>query len=275
MGLEHPILRIINFVEIILSKNWEYYEGQVHIQSFQSVAYTGEILNGRNIIASFNPLLKKRILLAAHWDTRHIADQDAERIQDPIDGANDGASGVCVLLEIARVIFSSPEKPHIGIDIILFDLEDYGAPSDHLQKRSDQITFCLGSQYWYKNKHVSTYHAYYGILLDMVGGKNTKFMLEDISMQYAANLTKKVWNIAEQLGYGRFFLRQKTTMLIDDHLFMNRAGIPSINIIGLIPLNGKGTFSPTWHTHQDIIENIDKDLLQAVGQTLLQVLYSE
>ncbi len=251
------------------------YGAKVTEQTFQATAYNNELLNGRNIIAAFNLAANKRILFAAHWDTRPIADQDTQHRQQPIDGANDGASGVAVLLEFARVIYASPQKPRVGIDFIFFDLEDYGAPEDFGQE-SHQITYCLGSQYWQSNKHQPRYHAYYGILLDMVGGKNTRFVMEGVSMQYAPGVMKKIWDIAEKIGYADYFLREKTPpKLTDDHIFMNRAGIPSIDIIGYDHFNEIGNLPATWHTHRDNLENIDKKLLKIVGQTLLHTLYSE
>ncbi|MCS6968285.1 MAG: M28 family peptidase [Cytophagales bacterium] len=250
---------------------------QVQAQDFEAVAYNKTILRSRNIIATYNPEAKRRILLAAHWDTRPYADMDPDttRRREPILGANDGGSGVGVLLEVARAIgmqqYDSLKINHIGIDIILFDSEDYGPPEDEQQNAFKPDAWCLGSQYWAKNKHRENYAAYYGILLDMVGAHNARFLLEGHSMEYAPSVVKKVWDTANQLGFGKYFVYQTTSSLIDDHLYINQlAGIPTINIIQY-----ENSFGDFWHTHRDNMDIISKETLYAVGTTLLQVLYNE
>jgi glutaminyl-peptide cyclotransferase len=243
-------------------------------QPFEAKAFNGTVLNSRNIIASYNPGATKRILLASHWDTRPFADQDTKDTLKPIDGANDGASGVGVLLEVARVIQQSQNKPEVGIDVILFDAEDYGQP-DYDNTFNDGDTWCLGSQYWSKNKHKPGYTAYYGILLDMVGGKSARFAQDDISMQYAPSVMKKVWDIGNKLGYSSYFRYERAGGFTDDHYYVNTiAKIPMIDIIEYEPSDGT-YFSTTWHTHEDTIENIDKNTLKAVGKTVLQTVYQE
>lgn len=237
-------------------------------------AYNGTALNGKNIIGSFFPEQKTRILLAAHWDTRHVADQDSVNQREPILGANDAGSGVGVLLEIARQLGSSNMKPDVGIDIIFFDVEDYGRPAFE-EDQSGESGYCLGSKYWSENPHVEGYQAYYGILLDMVGGKNPTFLREGQSMYYAPRIVRKVWNTAERKGFGSVFLKKNTGGLMDDHVYVNEiAKIPMIDIIDLDP-TGERTFFKHWHTHQDNMDAISKESLNAVGVTLLQVLYNE
>jgi hypothetical protein len=226
----------------------------------------------RNIIASYNPDRAARVLLCAHWDTRPFADQGTVNIEKPIDGANDGGSGVAVLLEIARQL--SIEKGTVGVDIILFDVEDQGQPDfdTNAQKRD---TYCLGSQYWGNHLHDESYNAMYGVLLDMVGAKGATFSMEQVSVQYAGGQTKKVWDTGNQLGYGRHFMYKKTHPITDDHVYVNLlTGIPTLDIIeysGATPSN----FGPYWHTHEDNMEVIDRMTLKAVGQTLLQVIFNE
>ncbi|MCS6832912.1 MAG: M28 family peptidase [Flammeovirgaceae bacterium] len=250
---------------------------EVFVQAFEAEAYDKTVLKARNIIASFYPQKRKRILLAAHWDTRPFSDQDEEKHHfSPIMGANDGASGVAVLLEIARVMSSSPDSLQVGVDIILFDVEDYGAPEfEEVTNPSSSTSFCLGSQHWAREPHKERYHAYFGILLDMVGAKNARFTWEGYSREIAPSVLKKVWDMAHLLGYGEFFLYQKTAHITDDHVFVNKyTNIPMIDIIHYDTLGGHPFFEH-WHTQKDNIDIIDKNTLKAVGQTLLHVLYNE
>jgi glutaminyl-peptide cyclotransferase len=256
------------------------YRADVTVQDFVAEAYTGAKLQSRNIIAAFYPQHTKRILLAAHWDSRHVADKDSINPAQPIDGANDGGSGVGVLLEIARVLQQDSIGPGVGVDIILFDSEDYGEPEnlkqgDYPNRKPNQIYWCLGSQYWAKNKHKPNYSAYFGILLDMVGAKNARFAREGHSVEYAASVVQRVWSIGQALGYGNYFVDQITGGITDDHYFVNRdARIPMIDIIEYEPA-GRDDFGHYHHTHRDTMDIIDKATLKAVGQTVLQAVYEE
>ncbi|WP_163382299.1 M28 family peptidase [Cyclobacterium sp. SYSU L10401] len=249
------------------------YGFSVSEQEFTARAYDGKELQLRNIIGSYRPEASKRILLAAHWDTRRIADKDSERIDEPIDGANDGGSGVGVLLEIARVLHTDTLQPDVGIDIIFFDGEDDGEPEHRNFRDGSQVWWCLGSQHWSKNPHARGYTAFYGILVDMVGGKNARFYKEGYSIQYAKNLVDRVWNYAHELGYGDFFPMRKTEAITDDHLFVNQdANIPMINIIEFSPDYGFGHYH---HTHQDNMDLIDRKSLEVVGETVLFTIFQE
>lgn len=255
-----------------LAEKFSQYADTVIQQSFRVRAFDGKTLNARNIIASFHPEYEKRILLCSHWDTRPFADQDTERKNEPIDGANDGASGVGVLMEVARQLALSDSK--VGVDLILFDVEDYGQPDDSpLQRMQD--SYCLGSQYWARNFHVPNYVAQYGILLDMVGGQNVRFTQEGTSMQYAPYIVDKVWKIASATGFSDAFVFEKTKGIIDDHYYINNlAGIRCIDIIHYEYSSPSG-FWKHWHTHGDTIDKIDPNSLRKVGQVLLEVLYRE
>lgn len=219
----------------------------------------------KNIIAQFNPAAQSRILLCSHWDTRPYADEDQVDPDKPFDSANDGPSGVGVAMEIARQINLS--HPSIGVDIIYFDLEDYGSSGNN-------HSWCLGSQYWAKNIYPSNYYAKYGILLDMVGGANAIFPKESTSVDFASGTVDHVWKIANEIGYGNYFVSQKRQFVgVDDHVYVNKAGIPCIDIIEYNQTSGG--FGDYHHTHKDNMSIIDKNTLKAVGQTLLEVIYRE
>ena len=245
---------------------------QVTEQPFQAKAYTGKSLNGVNIIAQYNPSAPKRILLAAHWDSRHVADSplNIDRSDEPILGADDGGSGVGVLLEVARQLQASPAD--IGVDFVLFDAEDYGNDSD---VNPDPESWCLGSQHWSRNLVPPGYRPRYGILLDMVGAKGARFTKEAVSMNFAPEVMNKVWKLAQSLGYTNYFLNENANPVTDDHYFVNTiAKIPMIDIIGKSGTTQTG-FGAHWHTHNDNMEVIDIRTLRAVGQTLLEVIYRE
>lgn len=235
--------------------------------------YDGRNLPIRNIIGSYFPEKEKRVLLFAHWDTRPFADYetDVARKQQPILGADDGASGVGVLLEIARQLQQSPVD--VGVDIVFFDLEDWGQP-DFSDSFVPGEWWCLGSQYWSEHPHVADYKASYGILLDMVGAANATFLKEGLSVEKASNIVEKVWSTASKLGYGKYFIAKKYGYITDDHVYVNQhRRAPSINIINL-----KDTptgFAPHWHTLSDDMRNIDRNTLKAVGQTVMEVVYLE
>ncbi|MGD1894596.1 MAG: M28 family peptidase [Cyclobacteriaceae bacterium] len=255
----------------------EQFGAEVQLQSFEATAYNGTILNLSNIIASYQLEKSKRILLAAHWDTRPYADKDSVRTEEPILGANDGASGVAVLLEIARAI-SQDSLLDVGIDIILFDGEDYGEPEDYKEQTSEssqQVYWCLGSQYWAKNKHQPRYSAYYGIVLDMVGAKNAAFYREGVSQQAAPSVLKRIWDAAHQLGHGQYFIYKDSPDIIDDHVYVNyQAKIPMVDIIDHDP-SSDFYFGYYHHTHADDMEIIDRETLEAVGETVMYVVYQE
>jgi glutaminyl-peptide cyclotransferase len=253
------------------------YGAQITVQEFQAENYDGHTLNLKNIVASFNPDKTKRILLAAHWDTRPFSDKDRSKPNAPFAGANDGASGVGVLLEVARVLHST-SLPGVGVDIIFFDGEDWGEKEGeqgtHPLPKGRQEWWCLGSQHWARNKHKPNYSAYYGILLDMVGAKNARFYREGYSMEFAPSIVEKVWGHAQRLGYSHVFIRKTEAGVTDDHVFVNSiAKIPMINIVHFEP--GLGFFGDFHHTQKDNLDLISKDMLGIVGTTVLHTLYNE
>lgn len=251
-----------------LARKLEQFGAKVYNQHVNLSAYNGTLLKARNIIGAYNPEAKKRIALFAHWDSRPWADQDPDSKQHytPILGANDGASGAGVLLEIARQI--QKQQPELGIDIILVDAEDYGTHSAYNGKHAPE-SWGLGSQAWARNPHVAGYNARFGILLDMVGGKSPEFRYEALSEKVASSVNRKVWKAAKKLGFDRFFVPKNGGEITDDHTFINQyANIPTIDIV---PYD----FFEHWHTVKDDMDAIDKETLQAVGQTVMQVIYNE
>ena len=233
-------------------------------------AYDGTILKSKNIIGIFYPEKINRVILFAHWDSRPFADHDPDPAnhRKPVMGANDGASGVAVLLEIARQL--QQHEPSVGVDIVFLDAEDYGEPS--FESSNKQDTWCLGAQYWGKNPHYKI-KPKYGILLDMVGCPNPEFRKDVISDRIAPDVAAKVWNAARELGYSDYFQHGQGGSIIDDHLYINTlTGIPTIDIIDFGYERG---FPETWHTINDTPENIDVHTLEMVGKTVIKVLYSE
>lgn len=233
-------------------------------QTAPITAHDGKVLQMRNIIGSFNPKAGNRIMLTAHWDTRPWADQDTERKDQAFDGANDGAASAAIIIEVARQLAIGDVQS--GVDIILFDLEDYG-------KSEIENSYCYGSQYWARNKHIPGYQARFGILLDMAAGANPTFTKEGTSMQYASDVVELVWKTAAEAGYGQYFVEGETAGIIDDHYYVNKiAGIRCIDIVHY-DYNAPSHFWKHWHTHEDTMDKIDKTSMKAVGQTLLEVIF--
>ena len=254
------------------------YADTVMVQPFRTRLYNNQGIDGKNIIASFNPNATKRIVLCSHWDSRPFADHDPDEANwnHPIDGANDGASGVGVLVESARCFRHQALPEKLGVDIVLFDLEDYGPRHDQAEQYYDDRRnyWALGSQHWSAQPHVAGYKANFGILLDMVGASEPNFMKEYYSQGYAAWLSNKVWHVAQDLGYRQYFVNELGDPISDDHLPMNEiAGIPTIDIIDLRPESSNFSFPEQWHTLNDNIEHIDVNTLGMVGNVLMHVIY--
>lgn len=241
-------------------------------QTTEVTAYNGDRLPIANIMASYNPESSDRIILLAHYDTRPWADSDPQEDNRmlPVPGANDGASGVAVLLEMARQF--NTITPPIGVDLLFVDAEDYGQASGF---STHDDSWGLGTQYWVANMpYASDSLPRYGILFDMVGGMNAKFHREYFSDEEAPKVVDKVWSVAERSGFGDRFINKSGGAVVDDHVFLNRAGIPTIDIIESKNSETR-SFAPTWHTLNDNIQNIDPSSLKAAGQTVLNVIYNE
>ena len=259
-----------------IAQKFRSYGMTVTLQEANLRGYDGTVLKSTNIIASHKPELNNRIMLCAHWDSRPWADNDPDEQNHhrPVMAANDGASGVAVMLEIARQI----DSLQVGVDFICFDAEDWGTPQWAESDGNDGDTWALGAQYWaeqFKAQH-SDVNIKYGILLDMVGGEGAKFYQEQVSMHFAPNVVKRVWAAADVVGFGSYFPKDEGRAITDDHLPINqKARIPCIDIIPYYPDCDASSFGPTWHIVNDDMQHIDRNTLQAVGQTIVQVLYQE
>lgn len=243
----------------------------VIMQSFSATLWNGQTARGQNIIASFDPQKEHRVLLAAHWDSRMWADQDPDSSQhhNPILGANDGASGVATLMEMARIM--SSQRPDVGIDFIFFDLEDQGAP--YWSENYEDNTWCKGSQYWAQHPHRPYYRANYGILFDMIGTEQPRFTKEEVSRNYAPGVTNKLWKAAAAIGHSNVFVDANTPPILDDHLYVNQIiGIPMVDIV---QNSVDRSFFKHWHTLGDNLDAVNPQSLKIVADVTMKVIYAD
>ena len=230
-------------------------------QKMTLTAFDSTKLQARNVFGSFNPQSGERLLLVAHWDCRPWADADPdpEKRTLPVDGANDGASGVGVLLETARLLGSN--SPAMGVDILFVDAEDWGTDGD-------EDSWALGARHFVENPVVEGYLPSSVIVLDMVGGTDARFPREYFSQQSAPALLSRFYAAAAASGYADMFPDEMGGAVTDDHLQFIKAGIPAIDIIYY-----RDGFHPAWHTSGDTMDCIDRKTLKAVGQTLINFLF--
>jgi glutaminyl-peptide cyclotransferase len=231
---------------------------------FTYVSPAGDTLRGYNIFASFQPDRQPRVMLAAHYDTRPEADRDPDpaRRTEPVPGANDGASGVAVLLELARHL--SAQAPPMGVDIVLFDLEDIGEYAS-AEGDTTAIPFAIGSEAFVEAH--PQYRPAWGVLVDMVGDPDLRIPQELYSLQNARHVVERVWRAADRVGADAF-VRQPGGAVFDDHVPFLRRGIPVVNLI-------HQPFPATWHTTADTPENVSRASLKQVGDVLVELLWHQ
>ena len=235
---------------------------------------SARVWTGHNLVAAFQPEMGRRVMLAAHYDSRPVADQDPDssRRSEPVLGANDGASGVAVLMELARLFAEEP--PPVGVDLVLFDLEDMGTGED--QDSSDvsdldrsargKNPYAIGSEFFAQQN--SSYRPAYGVLLDMVCAPDARFPIEGHSQIYAPAVVERVWAAAERAGAAPPFTREVGGGVVDDHIAFLRRGIPVVDVI-------QQPFPDVWHTTADTADRCSAETLGAVGRTLVELIYSE
>ena len=248
----------------------------VEMQQATLTAYNGTALRSTNIIARYKPERPEHVLIAAHWDSRPWADNDPDSAnwRTPVMAANDGASGVAVMIELARLLQQN-DSLNVGVDFICFDAEDWGCPQWDNQ-HTGEGGWALGADYWASHYQPEGYTTRFGILLDMVGGEGAQFCQEGESRRLAGSIVDKVWSAAHAAGYSGYFPFKEGGNVTDDHIPVNqKAGIPMADVIPFYPHCRESSFGPTWHTVNDDMDHIDKNTLKAVGQTVVQVLYSE
>ena len=264
-----------------IAQKFAQYGYQVTLQKADLKGYDGTILKSSNIIATAPAAgdlgaVANRLLVCAHWDSRPWADNDPDSANwhKPVMAANDGASGVAVMLELARQL-QQHDSTNVAVDFVCFDAEDWGVPQ--WSNQSDADSWALGAQYWAANCPQSVAKNYrYAILLDMVGGQGAKFYHEGFSLEHARPVVDKIWKAASAAGYGSFFPSQPGGYVTDDHVPVNeKAHIPCVDIINHYPECPQSNFGPTWHTINDDMQHLDRNTLKAVGQTLIQLIYSE
>jgi peptidase M28-like protein len=230
----------------------------VTVQDFSWTTKKGAKLRLRNFFARFRPQATDRVLFLAHWDTRPFADKSENLGQQrmPVPGANDGASGVAVLLGLADALKAAP--PTIGVDLLFVDGEDYGSFEDSTET-------LIGARYFAKHQPPG-YTTLYAVLLDMVGDKDLQFYQEGYSMASAPEVVQRVWQTAERLGYSKVFIARAGQTLIDDHVPLQQAGIRAIDVIDFD--------FPYHHTTEDTIDKVSAESLQIVGDVAVALVRS-
>jgi peptidase M28-like protein len=231
----------------------------VIVQSWNHVTAKGDKLPLKNFIARFNPSAEKRLLFLAHWDSRPVADSPRSRDSTkPVQGANDGGSGVGVLLGLADVLKRTP--PAAGVDLLFVDGEDFG---DFTKDSADVL---IGSRY-YGAHQLPGARPLYAVLFDLVADKDLQIYQEGNSLVGAPEVVELVWDTAKDLGYGGYFIASPRHTLIDDHIQLQKAGIRAIDVVDFD--------YPAWHTPDDTIDKVSAASLQIVGDVAVALVRRE
>jgi len=234
----------------------------VEIQAFTHVTTSGKKLELRNIIARFRPSDPNRILYVTHWDTRPVADSDPDSAKRnlPIPGANDGASGTAMLLEVADALKKLP--PTVGVDLLFVDGEDYGSFDE-----ADSLKDVLIGARWFADHLPAGYQPLFAVLWDMIGGRNQKIYQEGYSVARAPEVVERVWRAAEDLGLQRMFSPLSEGSIIDDHVPLLEKGIRAIDVIGF------ENYREWHHTMQDTVDKVSPETLGEIGRLALALLH--
>lgn len=236
----------------------------VVVQSWSHRTREGTEIPQRNFLARFNPAATTRLLFLAHWDTRPRADAGASAdTAAPVPGANDGASGVAVLLAMADALKKTP--PAVGVDLLFVDGEDYGS-FEHLDS-ADGSDVLIGSRYFARNPPPGPAPRF-AILLDMVGDQSPVFRKEAYSTTAAPEVVERVWEVAAHMGHGAVFVAESGGYLSDDHLPLQQAGIRTIDVIDF----DYGPNNAFWHTTEDTLDKLSRDTLKLVGDVMMGVI---
>lgn len=227
--------------------------------TFSHTTAAGDTLLLTNVVARFRPQEERRILLLTHWDTRPWSDQspDPDEYYVPVPGANDGASGTAVLMELANIF--GEQAPPLGVDLLFTDGEDYGP---------DSVDMFLGARHFARTLPLDPLPIY-GVLLDMVGDRDGSFPVEGYSARHAPEVVQRIWGLAAQMGYGANFPTRTGEPIMDDHLPLIQAGIPVANIIDFV----YGPSHSFWHTPHDVPENTSSATLEIVGEVVAELIY--
>lgn len=224
-------------------------------QTWTHVTVSGDSLPMRNVLARFRPDAAQRVLYAVHWDTRPISEKaDPARRNIPVPGANDGGSGVALLLAIADQLREQP--PTVGVDLLFFDGEDYG----NFDRDEDVL---IGSRYFAQNLPEPGYNPMIGVVWDMIGDADLRIYQEGHSLRAAPEVVDRVWRTARELGYGDVFVEYSQGAVTDDHVPLQQVGLRVINVIDLD--------YPPHHTPDDTIDRVSATSLQIVGEVAMAV----
>jgi len=228
----------------------------------------GKPLPMRNIFARFKPNAKERILYLTHWDTRPVADMESDPVKAgmPIPGANDGASGVALLLAVSDALKKAP--PGVGVDLLFVDGEDWGT-------FTPDVDVLIGATYFAEHLPSAGYRPLFGVLWDMIGDADLNIYQEVNSAQAAPEVVQKVWGLAKDMGYEKYFIPEAKEPITDDHVPLIKAGLRVIDVIDIDygPRNASGLVTTSYHhTLDDTIDKVSSKSMKIVGDVAVALL---